>query len=147
MYNYQVIYSALMLCNSAELKRKWSGHIIITIVAYLFYNLYIFDPYGLPLLLRHPQCVQIVQSQTHETWTRLKKGIFSNHTNFSNIFRQFGFLGQIMESCNEVKFISVLFRTEFVWIWPFVQSVLVTDRLSSRIGWTSLLNPSFPCQM
>lgn len=43
---------------------------------YLFYNLYIFDLFGPPLQLRLPQCVQIVQIQTHETWTRLKEEHF-----------------------------------------------------------------------
>lgn len=44
--------------------------------SYLFYNLYIFDLFGPPLQLRLPQCVQIVQIQTHETWTRLKEEHF-----------------------------------------------------------------------
>lgn len=46
---------------------------------YLFYNLYIVDPFGPPLQLRLPQCVQIVQIQTHETWIRLKKEHFKWH--------------------------------------------------------------------
>lgn len=44
--------------------------------AYLFYNLYIFDPFGRPLQLRLPQCVQIVQIQTRETWIRLEEEHF-----------------------------------------------------------------------
>lgn len=43
---------------------------------YLFYNLYIFDPFGPPLQLRLPQCVQIVQIHIHETWIRLKEEHF-----------------------------------------------------------------------
>lgn len=44
--------------------------------AYLFYNLYIFDPFGPPLQLRLPQCVQTVQIQTHEIWIRLEEENF-----------------------------------------------------------------------
>lgn len=54
--------------------------------AYLFYNLYIFDPFGPPLQLRLPQHVQIVQIQTHETWIRLEEEHFQwgkkNHVEF-----------------------------------------------------------------
>lgn len=53
-----------------------SKSIHIGVEPYLFYNLYIVDPFGPPLQLRLPQCVQIVQIQTHETWIRLKEEHF-----------------------------------------------------------------------
>lgn len=41
---------------------------IYAVRPYLFYNLYIFDPYVPPLQPRHPQHAQTAQIRTHGTW-------------------------------------------------------------------------------
>lgn len=148
--------------------------------AYLFYNLYIFDPFGPPLQLRLPQCVQIVQIQTHETWKRLEEEHFkkgykgslcrtfthSKKAISNDIITNFTCL-QFMKKKNLMIKVKLYYTSKCTfklllkystgcdvqgetilmnWNWQLMAYIAFTDRLSSRMGWIFLPNPSFPCR-